>query len=112
MRTLETWTPPRGLSIPCVTILDPDGEPIEEDQRRLTRYLIQSGRGADVIFVMGTTGECNQLDAARRQRVSQVVNVNPKVKAHFARMALTRAKARALRDALNISMCSVEEIAE
>ncbi len=73
MRTLETWTPPRGLSIPCVTILDPDGKPIEEDQRRLTRYLIQSGRGADVIFVMGTTGECNQLDAARRQRVSQVV---------------------------------------
>ncbi len=39
-------------------------------------------------------------------------NVNPKVKAHFARMALTRAKARALRDALNIAMCSVEEIAE
>jgi hypothetical protein len=39
-------------------------------------------------------------------------NVNPKVKPHYACMALTRAKARALRDALNISMCSVEEIAE
>jgi hypothetical protein len=39
-------------------------------------------------------------------------NVNPKVKPHYARMALTRVKARALRDALNISMCSVEEIAE
>ena len=37
-------------------------------------------------------------------------NVGAKVKAHFARMALTRAKARALRDALNISMCSVEEL--
>lgn len=37
-------------------------------------------------------------------------NVGSKVKAHFARMALTRAKARALRDALNISVCSVEEL--
>lgn len=39
-------------------------------------------------------------------------NVGTKVKAHFARMALTRSKARALRDALNISMCSLEELAE
>ena len=37
-------------------------------------------------------------------------NVNPKVKAHFPSMALTRAKARCLRDALNISVCSVEEM--
>ena len=39
-------------------------------------------------------------------------NVNKKVRPHFARMALTRAKARALRDALNISMVSLEELAE
>ena len=37
-------------------------------------------------------------------------NVTPKVKQHFPRMALTRAKARCLRDALNISVCSVEEM--
>jgi len=38
-------------------------------------------------------------------------NVGAKIRPHFPRMALTRAKARALRDALNISMCSVEEVA-
>ncbi len=37
-------------------------------------------------------------------------NVGPTVKAHFPRIALTRAKARCLRDALNISVCSVEEM--
>lgn len=39
-------------------------------------------------------------------------NVHPKIKQHFPRMALTRAKARCLRDALNISVCSVEEMME
>ena len=39
-------------------------------------------------------------------------NVHPQVKAHFARVALTRAKARVLRDALNIGMVSVEELEE
>ena len=37
-------------------------------------------------------------------------NVNAGVRKHFARCALTRAKARALRDALNISTCAVEEL--
>jgi len=37
-------------------------------------------------------------------------NVNAGVRKHFARCALTRAKSRALRDALNISMVAVEEL--
>ena len=39
-------------------------------------------------------------------------NVGSKVRPHFARLALTRAKARCLRDALNISLCAVEELGE
>lgn len=37
-------------------------------------------------------------------------NVKKFVQPHFARMALTRAKARCLRDALNIAECSWEEL--
>jgi dihydrodipicolinate synthase/N-acetylneuraminate lyase len=71
VRTLETLSPRRGLSIPALTVLDPDGGVLEEDQRRLTRFLLQGGRGADVLFTMGTTGEWNRLDAGRRHRVIQ-----------------------------------------
>jgi len=39
-------------------------------------------------------------------------NVHQQVRAHFPRVALTRAKARCLRDALNIGMMAVEELEE
>src|SRR5204862_3954189 len=38
-------------------------------------------------------------------------NVTQKVAPHFRRVALTRAKARVLRDALNVDMVSLEELA-
>jgi len=72
VRTLEGYAPRRGLSIPCVTALGPDGEPLDADQRRLVRFLIAGGRGADVIFAMGTTGEWNRRDQERRHRVIRV----------------------------------------
>jgi hypothetical protein len=37
-------------------------------------------------------------------------NVNARIKPHFARMALTRAKCRALRDALNLAYVCAEEL--
>lgn len=73
MRTLESWVPRRGLSVPSVTVLDPDGSLREEDQRRHTRYVIQSGRGADIVFVNGTTGEWPALGTRTRDRLLQVV---------------------------------------
>jgi hypothetical protein len=59
---------------------------------------------AEAVFADGKTfGEC--ADATPQ-------NVGPKIKAHYARMALTRSKARCLRDALNIGICALEELTE
>ena len=55
-----------------MTVLDSEGNLLEADQRRLIRFLIQGGRGADVVFVMGTTGEWNRLATPVRQRAIQV----------------------------------------
>jgi dihydrodipicolinate synthase/N-acetylneuraminate lyase len=57
------------LSIPVITVLDRSGRVIEEQQRRVFRYAAQAGRGADIIFGVGTNGECNRISNGERQRL-------------------------------------------
>jgi dihydrodipicolinate synthase/N-acetylneuraminate lyase len=63
------YLPRRGLSIPVVTVLDPAGRVIEDEQRRVFRYAAQDGRGADIIFGVGTNGEWNRIPNSERQRL-------------------------------------------
>ena len=72
MRSVEDTRPRRGLSVPVVTVLGRSGELAEEDQRRLVRFVIQDGNGADVIFAAGTTGEWDRLPAALQRRVVRI----------------------------------------
>jgi dihydrodipicolinate synthase/N-acetylneuraminate lyase len=58
--------------VPVVTVLERSGALAEEDQRRLVRYVIQGGNGADVIFAAGTTGEWDRVPAALQRRVVRV----------------------------------------
>jgi dihydrodipicolinate synthase/N-acetylneuraminate lyase len=78
------YQPRRGLSIPAITVLDPNGRVIEEDQRRVFRYLAQQGRGADILFGVGTTGEWNRISNSERQRLiwietDEVARINQEI---------------------------------
>jgi dihydrodipicolinate synthase/N-acetylneuraminate lyase len=72
VRSVEDTRPRRGLSVPVVSVLDRSGELREADQRRLVRFVIQDGDGADVIFAAGTTGEWDKLPAPLQRRVVRV----------------------------------------
>src|SRR5204863_10098649 len=63
------YQPRRGLSIPAISVLDSRGHIIEEEQRSVFRYLAQQGRGADILFGVGTTGEWNRISNCERQRL-------------------------------------------
>jgi dihydrodipicolinate synthase/N-acetylneuraminate lyase len=83
------YEPRRGLSIPAITVLDEAGRVIEEEQRRLFRYLTQQGVGADIIFGCGTTGEWNRISNGERQRLirieaDEVAAINRKIYARRA----------------------------
>src|SRR5215475_5205575 len=70
---LEDYLPQPGLSTPIVTILAKDGSVIEDEQRSAVRYMIQGGRGADILFAAGTTGEWDRVDNRGRQTVARIV---------------------------------------
>ena len=72
MQSVEHKRPRRGLSVPLLTVIDREGQLLEDDQRALVRYVIQGGRGADVVFAAGTTGEWAGISQEVRQRVVQV----------------------------------------
>jgi dihydrodipicolinate synthase/N-acetylneuraminate lyase len=71
-RPAARYEPRRGLSIPAITVLDPFGRVVEEEQRRVFRFVAQQGAGADIIFGAGTTGEWNRIANAERQRLMRI----------------------------------------
>src|SRR5262249_29703027 len=66
------YQPRHGLSIPAITVLDPEGRVIEAEQRRVFRHIAQQGFGADIIFGAGTTGEWNRISNLERQRLINI----------------------------------------
>jgi dihydrodipicolinate synthase/N-acetylneuraminate lyase len=50
-------------------VLDSAGRVIEEQQRKVFRFVAQEGFGADIIFGVGTNGEWNRLTNSERQRL-------------------------------------------
>lgn len=65
-------SPRKGLNIPIVTALDEAGNLIESDQRKIVRYGIQNGNGADSLFICGTTGEYNRLNQTHCRRLIEI----------------------------------------
>lgn len=64
-----------------------------------------------------TTIVCAEVELADGRLFSGIgdatpSNVGPNIRPHAIRMAETRAKARALRDAINVAMVSVEEVSD
>lgn len=63
--------PLRGIVVPILTPLSPDGDPDPGSVRRLVRFLLDAG--VHGIWALGTTGEFALLDAAQRAEVARTV---------------------------------------
>ena len=70
---LASYVPHPGLSIPVITVFDAAGRILEDQQRAAVRFCIQDGRGADIIFAVGTNGEWDRIDNPRRQEASRII---------------------------------------
>ena len=110
--------PSAALALPADAILHIQGKPFVRFEGLLQ---LAHARG---LVALETTAVSVSLDQAVCQCIARFAdgrtfcdigdaspeNVAKHVRPHFVRMAATRASARALRRALNISACSVEEL--
>jgi hypothetical protein len=115
-----TATLPQETALPAQYLQLIDGKPFVKYAGLLTLAHAQGLQQLDAWF----TGVSDTLAVAHAtatfrdgRRFSESgeatpENVGRRVRPHFARLALTRAKARCLRDALNIALCAVEELGE
>ena len=71
-RSVSEHRPKHGLSVPSITVLDREGRIVEAEQRRVFRFNVQQGYGADIIFGIGTNGEWNRITNAQRQQLMQI----------------------------------------
>jgi dihydrodipicolinate synthase/N-acetylneuraminate lyase len=61
----------KGLSVPLLTALDEQGRLDAASQQRLCAWAWQQGRGADIFFPSGTTGEWNRLSPETLRQVNE-----------------------------------------
>jgi hypothetical protein len=115
-----TATLPQETALPAQYLQLIDGKPFVKYAGLLTMAHAQGLQQLDAWFTgVSDTLAVAQATATFRdgRRFSESgeatpENVGRRVRPHFARLALTRAKARCLRDALNIALCAVEELGE
>lgn len=62
----------QGLSIPILSALGPKSDLDETSQERLISWVCQDGKGAQILFSAGTTGEWNRIEPAQLRRVNEI----------------------------------------
>jgi hypothetical protein len=81
-------------------------------ERGLVQLEARIEHHSDTLVLASATATCSDGRVFTEWAEATLANVGAPVRPHWVRMALTRAQARALRDALNINLCSFEELGE